>query len=173
MQLRWIRIDEKLKWITPALSHTLHVLCLFVCTSYSTTEKLLQRLWARVGSSENGFLRGSKQGSDFARQGNSAFICEEPFGHYLSTVPPCQLKTTESFLITEEARTYNFAFKMDESLKQNISAISTIVEKLDKNGRLQDLYDKSFRGGVCSGCVISLSFSLIFATLFLTVSKLL
>ena len=147
--------------------------CLPVCIHCSTRDPLLLRLWSRIGSSENGFLKGSKQGAEIARKGKFAFICEEPFGHYLSSLPPCELKTINNFLITAEARTYNFAFKQEESLKQNISAINEALEKLDKNEQLQELYDKSFRGGICAGCVFSLSFSLLLSTLLLTFSKIL
>ena len=147
--------------------------CLLVCIICSTREPLLARLWSRVGSSVNGFLKSSKQGDQIARKGKFAFICEEPFGHYLSSLPPCELKTIDNFLITAEARTYNFAFKQEEDLKQNISAINEALEKLDGNEQLQELYDKSFRGGICAGCVFSLSFSLLLSTIMLTLSKML
>ena len=120
----------------------------FPCT-FRTQDPLLQQVWSRVNP-DTGYLKSSKQGAATARDGNFAFICEEPFGDYLATLPPCNLRTIQSFLITDNARTYNFAAQKREDLKENITAINKVIERMSNNNELQNLYDKSFKGGDCA-----------------------
>ena len=143
----------------------------FPCT-FRTQDPLLQQVWSRVNP-DTGYLKSSKQGAATAREGNFAFICEEPFGDYLATLPPCDLRTIQSFLITDNARTYNFAAQKREDLKQNITAINKVIERMSNNYELQNLYDKSFKGGACAGCVFSLSASLLLSCLLFALSKIL
>ena len=148
---------------------------LFACFPcyFRTQDPLLQQVWSRVNP-DTGYLKSSKQGAATAREGNFAFICEEPFGDYLATMPPCDLRTIHSFLITDNARTYNFAAQKREDLKANITAINKVIERMSNNNELQDLYDKSFKGGDCgAGCVFSLSASLLLSCFLFALSKIL
>ena len=101
----------------------------FPCFFFRTQDPLLQQVWSRVNP-DTGYLKSSKQGAATARQGNFAFICEEPFGDYLATLPPCDLRTIQNFLITDNARTYNFAAQKRDDLNQNITAINKVIERM-------------------------------------------